>query len=274
MQIHLLHLLFYLSLLGSLFAFEPRQRQWAKAGGHGGDQTACDLSCQALQKILAKTDEHEGCGAWESVGTDMLVCMSKFRFCSTIESLPVQCQLQLLLHSAAGVLPNRWRGYVVSIYSLSFISLSLGSDPGHAVPSFTLDEFGVFFSCAPQGYPAQPVTSHMPGMGVKPCCHESQLLPGPVCLLIMDNLFSQGLLPPLPASDSVGLKSASTSVLPEFWLGQQPHCQHTQASLQGRAWDAQPGSVTLLNLAQSHHPARTKVTLTLLFLTSLFCYAN
>lgn len=103
---------------------------------------ACDLSYQALQKILAKTDEHEGCGAWESVGTDMLVCMSKFRFCSTIESLPVQCQLQLLLHSAAGVLPNRWRGYVVSIYSLSFISLFLGSDPGHAVPSFTLDELG------------------------------------------------------------------------------------------------------------------------------------
>lgn len=205
---------------------------------------------------------------------DVLVCMRKFRFCSTIESLPVQCHLQLLLPSAAGVFPNRWRGCVVSIYSLSFISRPLGSGPGHAVPSFTLDEFGMFCSHVPQGYPAQSVTSDIPGMGVKPCCHESQLLPGPLCLLIMDNLFSHGLLPPLPASDSVDLKSASTSVLPEFRLGQQPHCQHTQATLQGRAWDTQPGSVTLLNLAQSHRPASTKVTLTLLFLTSLFCYAN
>lgn len=86
------------------------------------------------------------------------------------------------------------------------------------------------------------------GCGQNPAAREAQLLPGPVCLLIMDNLFSHGLLPSLPASDSVDLKSASTSVLPGFWLGQHPHCQHTQACLQGRAWDTQPGSVTLLNL--------------------------
>lgn len=186
---------------------------------------------------------------------DMLACMSKIRFCFTTESLPVQCQLQLLLPSAAGGLPSIWKGCVLSVYSLSFISLLLGSDQTHAAPSFLMDEFGVFCSCALQGYPAQPVTNHMPGMWAKPCCHEAQLLPGLMCLLIMDNLFSHGLLPSLPASDSVDLKSASSSVLPGFWLGQHPHCQHMQASLQGRAWDTQPGSVILLNLPQSHHPA-------------------
>lgn len=137
---------------------------------------------------------------------DALVCMNKTRFCFTIESLPFQCQLHLLLPSPAGGFPSIWRGCVVSVYSLSFISLPLGSDPDHAVPSFTVDEFGAFCSCALQGYPPQPVTNHMSGMGAKPCCREAQLLPGPACLLIMDNPFSHGLLPPLPASDSVDLK--------------------------------------------------------------------
>lgn len=123
---------------------------------------------------------------------------------------------------------------MVSVYSLPFVSLPLGSDPGPELPA-SLWMSLVLSSCAPQGYPAQPVTKHMPAMGAKPCAMGAQLLPGPVCLLIVDNLFSHGLLPPLPASDSVDLKSASTSVLPGFWLGQQPHCQHTQASLQGRA---------------------------------------
>lgn len=132
---------------------------------------------------------------------DMLACMSKIRFCFTTEPLPVHFQLQLLLPSAAGGLPSIWKGCVLSVYSLSFISLPLGSDPTHAAPSFPVDEFGVFCSCAPQGYPAQPVTNHTPGMWAKPCFHEAQLLPGLVCLLITDNLFSHGLLPSLPASD-------------------------------------------------------------------------
>lgn len=50
MRMHLLHLLLYLSLLGSLFAFEPclAEDNGPKAGhepaGHGEDQRACDPS--------------------------------------------------------------------------------------------------------------------------------------------------------------------------------------------------------------------------------------
>lgn len=70
---------------------------------------------------------------------DMLACMSKIKFCFTTEPLPVQCQLQLLLPSAAGGLPSIWKGCVLSVYSLSFISLPLGSDPTHAAPSFLVN---------------------------------------------------------------------------------------------------------------------------------------
>lgn len=152
MQMHLLHILVYLSLLGSLFAFEPclgdtKGRDWACSWrGQGGPASLWPESYQALQKILVKPDEHEGCGAWESVGMDMLVCMSKIRFCFTTESLPVQGGLQLLLPSTAGGFPSIWRGCVVSVYSLSFISLPLGSDPAHAAPTFLMDEFGVLCS--------------------------------------------------------------------------------------------------------------------------------
>lgn len=180
--------------------------------------------------------------------------LSKIRFYSTTEFLPIQCQLQLLLPSAAGGFPNIQRGCVVLVYSLSFISLPLGSDPAHAAPRFTLDEFGVFCSCALQGYPAQPVTNHMPGIGVKPCCHEAQLLPGPVCLLIIDNLFSHGLLPPLPASDSVDLKTASTSVLLSFGWGSSP-----AVSTHKHPCKAEPGAHSLglshCSIWLSHRPA-------------------
>lgn len=90
------------------------------------------------------------------------------------------------------------------------------------------------------------------GWGETPCCRENQLLPGPVRVLVVHNLFSHGLLPPPPASDSVDLKSASTLLLPGFWLGQQPRHQHRRALPWGGAWDAQPVSV---NPAQSHCPA-------------------
>lgn len=98
---------------------------------------------------------------------------------------------------------------------------------------------------------AQPCAG---GEGEAHICHEAQLLPRPMHVLVVENLFSHGLLPPPSASDSADLKSASTSVLPGFWLGQQPQQQHRRSLPRGGARDAEPVSGRLLNSAQSHCP--------------------
>ena len=102
----------------------------------------------------------------------MLVCVNEIRFCFAIKSLPVLCQLQLLLPSAAEGLPSIWRGSVqYQSFHCPRSPFLLGSNPDHAAPSLTRGWVwgALLLSITALSRPCNPPCSQpRAGDGVKP----------------------------------------------------------------------------------------------------------